>query len=64
MNNINLKIQEKNKLNLDYNKEFTHEIKKNDILKISPTSGSIANLNRRGDIVFQSLQTSNPNRYL
>ena len=60
MNNINLKIQEKNKLNLDYNKEFTHEIKKNDILKISPTSGSIANLNRRGDIVFQSLQTSNP----
>lgn len=60
MEQIRTEIYDKSKLNLDNNKQFKHDIKKNDILKISPTSGSISNLNKSGDIVFQSLQSSNP----
>ena len=48
------------KLNFDNNLEFQHSIFKNDLLKICPTSGSISNLNKSGDITFQSLQSSCP----
>ena len=60
MENINFEMSEKSKLNLDRNKTFKHDIKKNDLLRISPTAGSMSNLNKAGDIVFQSLQSANP----
>ena len=47
-------------LNLDYNTHFDHPFKKSDILKILPSVGSINNLNRNGELLFQVLQTSNP----
>lgn len=51
---------ENKKLSLDSNYQFNHSFKKSDILRIQPTSGSIANLNKNGDIKFQSLSSENP----
>jgi len=47
-------------MNLDLNAEFDHSIYKDDLFKICPTTGSITNLNKSGDIVFQSLQSTDP----
>ena len=46
--------------NLDSNIKFDHLYRKVNLLKISPTSGSISNLNKSGDIKFQSLSSENP----
>jgi len=45
--------------NLDENMHFSHDYKKIDILKISPTTGSIDKLNKGGDIVFKSTSSEN-----
>ena len=48
------------KLNLDYNKTFSHDIKKCDYTIILPSSGTIENLNKQGDISFKVAQTAEP----
>ena len=50
----------KSKLNLDYDRKFVHEIKKDDLLRIAPSADTITNLNRGADIKFQILSNSNP----
>ena len=47
-------------LNLENNLQFNHDFRKVDIMKISPTSGTVINLNKSGgDIKFQSLSSEN-----
>jgi len=48
------------KFNLDHNTKFNNDIRKEDYLKVAPSASSITNLNKGGDIIFQSLQSSNP----
>ena len=50
---------DKSILNLDKNIEFNHDYQKVDVLKISPTSGSMSNINKNGDLKFQSLSSEN-----
>ena len=47
-------------LNLDNNKEFTHVLKKSDIIRLAPTSGSNAYMNSNGTLVYQLSQTTDP----
>ena len=46
-------------LNLDKCIQFNHDFQKVDMLKILPTSGSMNNINKNGDLKFQSLSSEN-----